>query len=66
MAPDTFTPGTAVICRDNCGHVVEGTILDVELGSAAGGGIAFVQAIWPGRKRASSRMVELAFVEVAR
>jgi hypothetical protein len=62
----TTTPiiGSAVICRDGVGNVVTGTVTDIEAGACRGGGIAFVKAIWPGGKRASVRIVELADVEV--
>jgi hypothetical protein len=53
-----------VICRDGVGNVVTGTVTDIEAGACRGGGIAFVKAIWPGGKRASVRIVELADVEV--
>jgi hypothetical protein len=61
----TLTIGSAVICRDGVGSVVEGIVLDVMPGEARGGGLANVKAIWPGMKRASARFVELADVEVA-
>lgn len=60
-----ITTGSRVICRDGIGHTVEGIVLDVMPGACRGGGLATVKAIWPGMKRASARMVELADVEVA-
>jgi hypothetical protein len=67
MASTTTTPaiGSAVTCRDAAGNVVTGTVTDIESGECRGGGIAFVKAVWPGGKRASVRLVELADVEVA-
>lgn len=62
----TLTVGSAVICRDLSGNVVTGTVNDIESGECRGGGIAFVKAVWPGRKRASVQLVELADVEAAR
>ena len=56
--------GTQVVCRDHAGNVVTGVVVDVEAGACRGGGIASVKAVWPGRKRASVNMVELADVEV--
>ena len=61
----TITTGSRVICRDQVGNVVEGIVLDVMPGACRGGGLATVKAVWPGRKGASARMVELADVEVA-
>lgn len=59
----TIVSGSNVICRDRVGNVVEGVVTDVMPGEARGGGLANVKAIWPGRKRASERLVELADVE---
>lgn len=64
-ATATTQTGTPVICRDSAGHAVSGILVDVMPGQCRGGGIANVKAIWPGRKAASVRMVELADVEVA-
>lgn len=61
----TITIGAQVVCRDQVGHVVTGIVTDIMPGACRGGGIAMVRGIWPGRKRASERMVELADVEVA-
>lgn len=61
----TTQTGTPVICRDSAGHTVAGTLVDVMAGECRGGGVANVKAVWPGRKAASVRMVELADVEVA-
>jgi hypothetical protein len=60
-----ITAGSRVICRDAVGHEVAGVVVDVMPGLCRGGGIATVKAVWPGRKAASARMVELADVEVA-
>lgn len=60
-----ITIGAQVICRDQVGHVVAGVVTDVVPGACRGGGVAMVKAVWPGKKRASERMVELADVEVA-
>jgi hypothetical protein len=60
-----ITTGTAVICRDQVGTVVTGTVVEVVAGECRGGGLAFVKAVWPGKKRASVEAVELADVEVA-
>lgn len=65
MGRNTITAGTAVVCRDQVGNVVTGMVTEVETGECRGGGIAFVKAIWPGKKRASVQAVELADVEVA-
>jgi hypothetical protein len=59
----TLTIGTAVICTDAVGSVVNGVVVDVMEGHARGGGIAVVKGVWPGNKRASDRWVELADVE---
>jgi hypothetical protein len=59
----TLTHGTAVVCTDQVGSIVQGVIVDVMEGEARGGGIAIVKGIWPGNKRASDRFVELADVE---
>ena len=61
----TTTAGTQVVCRDQVGHVVSGEVVTIEPGACRGGGVAFVKAVWPGRKRASVQAVELADVEVA-
>jgi hypothetical protein len=61
----TTQAGTPVVCRDSAGHTVSGILVDVMPGACRGGGLANVKAIWPGRKAASVRMVELADVEVA-
>ena len=58
-----FTCGTAVVCTDQLGTVVQGVIVDVIEGEARGGGVAIVKGIWPGNKRASDRWIELADVE---
>jgi hypothetical protein len=66
MAANTTTQtGTTVVCRDSAGHTVTGILVDVMPGECRGGGLASVKAVWPGRKAASVRMVELADVEVA-
>lgn len=59
----TTQVGTQVVCRDQVGNVVTGVVVDVMPGACRGGGIASVKGIWPGMKRASVRMVELADVE---
>lgn len=60
----TTQAGTPVICRDSAGHTVSGILVDVMPGECRGGGLAMVKAVWPGRKAASVRDVELADVEV--
>jgi hypothetical protein len=66
MGANTTTAiGTPVVCRDSAGHTVSGILVDVMPGACRGGGLAMVKAIWPGRKAASVRDVELADVEVA-
>jgi hypothetical protein len=65
MASNTITAGTAVVCRDQVGNVVAGTVVDVVEGACRGGGLAYVKAVWPGRTRVSVELVELADVEVA-
>ena len=65
MGANTLTIGSAVICRDGVGTVITGTVTDIEPGACRGGGIAWVKAVWPNRKAASIRPVELADVEVA-
>ena len=64
-ANTTTATGTPVICRDSAGHTVSGILVDVMPGLCRGGGLAVVKAVWPGRKAASVRDVELADVEVA-
>ena len=61
----TTNAGTQVVCRDQVGNVVSGEVVSIEAGACRGGGIAYVKAIWPGRKRATVQLVELADVEVA-
>jgi hypothetical protein len=65
MASTTTPAGTTVVCHDQVGNVITGVLVDVMPGECRGGGIASVKAIWPGKKRASVQMVELADVEVA-
>jgi hypothetical protein len=64
-ATTTTQAGTQVVCKDGAGHVITGVLVDVMAGECRGGGLASVRAVWPGRKAASVRMVELADVEVA-
>lgn len=64
-ATTTTALGSKVVCRDGVGNVVTGVLVDVMPGACRGGGLANVKAVWPGRKAASVRMVELADVEVA-
>lgn len=65
MASITTQTGTSVICRDQAGNVVTGVLVDVMPGACRGGGLASVKAVWPGKKRVTVQMVELADVEVA-
>lgn len=62
MTATTTTPaGTAITVS---GTTIVGVLVDTEAGLCRGGGVANVKAVWPGQKRATVRMFELADVEV--
>jgi hypothetical protein len=62
-ATPTTPAGTKVIIT-GAGTTISGILVDAEAGLCRGGGIANVKAVWPGHKRATVRMFELADVEV--
>ena len=60
-----ITTGATVTCQDGMGHSIGGIVVEVMPGACRGGGIALIKAVWPGRKRASLRYIELEDVAVA-